>query len=147
MKNITKALLGLGLLAGTAAPALAADYSADAPVSTSGFYVRGDGAWSWLNTDTRDDNTLALGGGVGEHGRGARAVRVALGVRHARRRPAGSRDGLRPRGARPPARGGGRARGGGPPAAPAVTPPMITKVSLGTIGKTESSVAITKITK
>lgn len=65
MKNITKALLGLGLLAGAAAPALAADYSPDAPVSSSGLYLRGDAGWSWLNTDVEDDSALVLGGGVG----------------------------------------------------------------------------------
>jgi opacity protein-like surface antigen len=65
MKNFTKALLGLGLLAGATAPALAADYSPAAPISTSGFYIRGDAGWSWLNTDDGDDSALLLGGGVG----------------------------------------------------------------------------------
>jgi opacity protein-like surface antigen len=65
MKTITKALLGLGLLAGTVAPALAADYSPEAPVSSSSFYIRGDAGWSWLSTDEDDDSALVLGGGVG----------------------------------------------------------------------------------
>jgi opacity protein-like surface antigen len=65
MKNFTKALLGLGLLAGTAAPALAADYSPETPVSSSSFYIRGDAGWSWLSTDLDDDSALVLGGGVG----------------------------------------------------------------------------------
>lgn len=65
MKNITKALLGLGLLAGAAAPALAADYTPDAPVSSSAFYIRGDAGWSWLNTDADDESVMVLGGGVG----------------------------------------------------------------------------------
>ena len=65
MKNITKALLGFGLLAGASAPALAADYSVDAPISTSGLYIRGDAGWSWLNTDADNDSVLVLGGGVG----------------------------------------------------------------------------------
>lgn len=66
MKNFTKALLGLGLLAGVAAPAAAADYAPDeAVVTASGFYLRGDAGWSWLNTDDDDNSVLVLGGGVG----------------------------------------------------------------------------------
>ena len=66
MKNITKALLGLGLLAGAAAPAFAADaYTPDAPITASGFYIRGDAGWSWLNTDDDDDSVGVIGGGVG----------------------------------------------------------------------------------
>lgn len=65
MKNITKALLGLGLLAGAAAPAFAADaYTPDAPITASGFYIRGDAGWSWLNTD-EEDSVGVVGGGVG----------------------------------------------------------------------------------
>ena len=67
MKNITKALLGIGLMAGTAAPALAADYIADAPISSSAFYIRGDAGWSWLSTDSDNKSVMALGGGVGYH--------------------------------------------------------------------------------
>lgn len=66
MKNITKALLGLGMLAGAAAPAFAADaYSPEAPISTTGFYIRGDAGWSWLNTDDDDSSVGVIGGGVG----------------------------------------------------------------------------------
>jgi opacity protein-like surface antigen len=66
MKNFTKALLGLGLLAGAAAPAAAADYTPpEAVVSASGFYIRGDGGWSWLNTDSDDTSVAVLGGGIG----------------------------------------------------------------------------------
>ncbi len=65
MKNITKALLGLALLAGAAAPAAAADFTPEAVVTASGFYLRGDAGWSWLNTDEDDDSVLVLGGGVG----------------------------------------------------------------------------------
>jgi opacity protein-like surface antigen len=65
MKNITKALLGLGLLVGATAPAIAADYAPEAVVTASGFYLRGDAGWSWLNTDEDDNSVLALGGGVG----------------------------------------------------------------------------------
>ena len=65
MKNLTKALLGLGLLAGATAPAIAADYAPEAVVTASGFYLRGDGGWSWLNTDEDDDSVLVLGGGIG----------------------------------------------------------------------------------
>lgn len=67
MTFITKALLGLGLLAGlTSTAAIAADaYAPETPVTNSGFYIRGDLGYSWLNTN--DDNTGAgvLGGGVG----------------------------------------------------------------------------------
>ena len=67
MKNFTKALLGLGLLAGAAAPAVAADaYAPDeAVVTASGFYLRGDAGWSWLNADDDDNSVVVLGGGVG----------------------------------------------------------------------------------
>lgn len=65
MKNITKLLLGFSLLAGTTAPGLAADYSPEAPVSSSGFYLRGDAGWSWLDTDVEDNSALTLGGGAG----------------------------------------------------------------------------------
>lgn len=65
MKNITKALLGLGMLAGAAAPALAADaYAPETPITTSGFYIRGDAGWSWLHTD-EDHSVGVVGGGVG----------------------------------------------------------------------------------
>jgi opacity protein-like surface antigen len=66
MKNITRALIGLGLLVGAAAPAIAADsYAPEAAVTASGFYLRGDGGWSWLNADDEDDSVVVLGGGVG----------------------------------------------------------------------------------
>lgn len=66
MKNFTKALLGLGLLVGAAAPAVAADYTPpEAVVSASGFYIRGDAGWSWLNTDDDNTDVGVLGGGVG----------------------------------------------------------------------------------
>ncbi len=66
MNNITKALLGLGLLAGATAPAVAADsYAPEAVVSASGWYLRGDAGWSWLNTDDDGESVLVLGGGVG----------------------------------------------------------------------------------
>lgn len=66
MKNITKVLLGLGLLAGATVPALAADsYAPEAVVSASGWYLRGDAGWSWLNTDQDDESVLVIGGGVG----------------------------------------------------------------------------------
>jgi opacity protein-like surface antigen len=66
MKNFTKALLGMALLAGAAVPAVAADYTPpEAVVTASSFYIRGDGGWSWLNTDDNNDSALVLGGGVG----------------------------------------------------------------------------------
>ena len=66
MKNFTKALLGLGLLAGAAAPAFAADAYAPEPVVTaSGLYIRGDAGWSWLSTDDSDNSVGVIGGGVG----------------------------------------------------------------------------------
>jgi opacity protein-like surface antigen len=66
MKIITKALLGLGLVVCAAAPAFAADaYAPEAPVTASGWYIRGDAGWSWLNTDDEDDSGFVLGGGVG----------------------------------------------------------------------------------
>ena len=65
MKNFTRALLSLGLLAGVAAPAIAADYTPEAVVTASGLYLRGDGGWSWLSTDEDDDSVLVLGGGLG----------------------------------------------------------------------------------
>ncbi|PZF78535.1 hypothetical protein DK847_01630 [Aestuariivirga litoralis] len=66
MKFITKALLGLGLLAGiTSAPALAADYAPEPVVTASSFYLRGDLGWSWLDTENNADSVFLLGGGVG----------------------------------------------------------------------------------
>lgn len=66
MKNITKALLGLGLLAGASASAIAADsYAPEAAVTASGWYLRGDGGWSWLNADDDGNSVFVLGGGVG----------------------------------------------------------------------------------
>lgn len=66
MKFITKSLLAAGLLtavSGTAA--LAADYTPEPVVTASGFYVRGDAGWSWLNTKKDDNSVAVLGGGVG----------------------------------------------------------------------------------
>jgi len=67
MKFITKSLLAIGLLAGvTNTAALAADsYAPDPVVTASGFYIRGDAGWSWLNTDYEDHSVAVLGGGVG----------------------------------------------------------------------------------
>lgn len=65
MKFITKALLGLSLLAGVSAPALAADYVPEPVVSASSFYLRGDLGWSWLSTENNNDSVFLLGGGVG----------------------------------------------------------------------------------
>ena len=67
MKFITKALLGLGLMASlTSTAALAADAYAPEPVVTaSSFYLRGDMGWSWLNTENNADSVFLLGGGVG----------------------------------------------------------------------------------
>ena len=66
MKNITKALLALGLTAGLAAPAFAADaYAPEAPVSTSSWYIRGDAGWSWLSTEEDDNSIGVVGGGIG----------------------------------------------------------------------------------
>ena len=67
MKFITKALLGLGLMASlTSTAALAADAYAPEPVVTaSSFYRRGDLGWSWLNTENNADSVFLLGGGVG----------------------------------------------------------------------------------
>ena len=65
MKNITKALLGLGLLAGAIAPAAAADYVPESVVTASAFYLRGDAGWSWLTVDDADEGLFVLGGGVG----------------------------------------------------------------------------------
>lgn len=66
MKFITKALLGLSLLAGVSAPAFAADYAPPADVVTlSGWYLRGDMGWSWINTGDENANGFLAGGGVG----------------------------------------------------------------------------------
>jgi opacity protein-like surface antigen len=67
MKFITKALLGLGLMAGfTSTAALAADAYAPEPVVTaSSFYIRGDLGWSWLDTENNNDSVFLLGGGLG----------------------------------------------------------------------------------
>jgi outer membrane autotransporter protein len=68
MKTLTKLLLGLGLMAGAAAPAFAADSYAPADSSAaSGFYLRGDAGWSWFDGDGPDDDEglFVLGGGVG----------------------------------------------------------------------------------
>ena len=66
MKLITKALLGLSLMAGVSSTAFAADAYAPEPVVTaSGWYLRGDAGWSWLNTDHDSGSTVVLGGGVG----------------------------------------------------------------------------------
>lgn len=66
MKFITKALLGISLLAGiTSAPALAADYAPEPVVTATSFYLRGDLGWSWLDTENNADSVFLLGGGVG----------------------------------------------------------------------------------
>ena len=67
MKFFTKALLGIGLMAGlTSTAALAADAYTPAPVVTaSGFYIRGDAGWSWLDTKNDSGSVAVLGGGVG----------------------------------------------------------------------------------
>ena len=65
MKNFTRVLLSVGLLAGVAAPAIAADYTPEAVVTASGMYLRGDAGWSWLSTDEDDSSVLVLGGGLG----------------------------------------------------------------------------------
>ena len=65
MKNFTRVLLSVGLLAGVAAPAIAADYTPEAVVTASGVYLRGDAGWSWLSTDEDDSSVLVLGGGLG----------------------------------------------------------------------------------
>ena len=53
-------------MCGAAAPAAAADaYTPEAVVTASGFYLRGDGGWSWLSTDEDDNSVGVLGGGVG----------------------------------------------------------------------------------
>lgn len=66
MNKLTKALLGLGLLAGATAPALAADaYAPEAVVSETSFYLRGDLGWSWLGTDGDNESVAVIGGGVG----------------------------------------------------------------------------------
>lgn len=66
MKFITKALLGLSLMAGiTSTSALAADYAPEPVVTASSFYLRGDLGWSWLDTQNNSDSVFLLGGGVG----------------------------------------------------------------------------------
>jgi opacity protein-like surface antigen len=66
MKFFTKALLGLGLMAGfTSTAALAADYTPEPVVSASNFYLRGDMGWSWLSTKEDNGSTFVLGGGLG----------------------------------------------------------------------------------
>ncbi len=67
MKFFTKALLGIGMMAGlTSTAALAADAYAPEPVVTaSGFYIRGDAGWSWLDTKNDSGSVAVLGGGVG----------------------------------------------------------------------------------
>ncbi|WP_421694023.1 outer membrane protein [Aestuariivirga sp.] len=66
MKSITKALLGIGMLAGLSGTAFAADaYTPEAVVSDSAFYIRGDLGWSWLNTDDNSNSAFVGGGGVG----------------------------------------------------------------------------------
>ncbi|MFN4143775.1 outer membrane protein [Aestuariivirga sp.] len=69
MKTITKALLGLALLAGAAGAAQAADAEAYVPsdvVTASGWYLRGDAGWSWLGEDSDDyEGVFVLGGGFG----------------------------------------------------------------------------------
>lgn len=66
MKFFTKALLGIGLMAGlTSTTALAADYTPEPIVTASNFYLRGDLGWSWLDTENNNDSVFLLGGGVG----------------------------------------------------------------------------------
>lgn len=67
MKFFTKTLLGLGLMAGlTSTAAFAADaYTPEPVVSNSGFYIRGDAGWSWLDTQHDSGSVFVLGGGVG----------------------------------------------------------------------------------
>ena len=62
MKFITKALLGIGLLAGlTSTAALAADYTPEPVVTASSFYLRGDLGWSWLDTENNSDSVFLMG--------------------------------------------------------------------------------------
>ena len=66
MKRITSTILALGLLAGVATTALAAD--ADVPADTyaaMGFYLRGDAGWSFLDTRNGNGSTFVLGAGAG----------------------------------------------------------------------------------
>ncbi|MCA3560883.1 MAG: porin family protein [Aestuariivirga sp.] len=66
MKFITKALLGLGLLAGvTSTSALAADYTPEPVVTASNFYIRGDLGWSWLDLKNGNEGVFLMGGGAG----------------------------------------------------------------------------------
>ena len=63
MKFITKALLGLCLMASfTSTAALAADYTPEPVVTASSFYLRGDLGWSWLDTANNTDSVFLLGG-------------------------------------------------------------------------------------
>lgn len=66
MKFITKALLGLSLMAGFSGTAFAADaYAPEPAVTMSGWYLRGDMGWSWMNSGDDYNNGFLAGGGAG----------------------------------------------------------------------------------
>lgn len=67
MKAFNKFMVAAAAFAGTIAAAQAADYNAPpADNFGSGFYLRGDAGWSFLNWNGgKNDNGVAVGGGVG----------------------------------------------------------------------------------
>jgi len=76
MDSVIKPYVGVGLLMASAGAAAAADYrpvpeppTAEA-YAASGFYLRGDAGWSWLDWSAADSNanSVIAGGGVGYRG-------------------------------------------------------------------------------
>lgn len=68
MKAYKRLLIAMTVLVGAAGVAQAADYNAPPTDNTfgSGFYLRGDGGWSFLRWNGgKDDGGFAAGGGVG----------------------------------------------------------------------------------
>lgn len=68
MRKFKTIVMAMVAVAGVATAANAADYGAPPPSTDvySGFYLRGDAGWSFLNwKGGKDDNAVTVGGGVG----------------------------------------------------------------------------------
>ncbi len=66
MKKTFGLIIGTAVAALVAGAAQAADLEYRSPADASGFYIRGDVGYSWLEWDgPMDDGNLTLGGGIG----------------------------------------------------------------------------------
>jgi opacity protein-like surface antigen len=67
VKQCRGIVIAAALLGAMAGSALAADaYSPqEEAYADSGFYLRGDAGWSWLNSNALNDGSIIVGGGIG----------------------------------------------------------------------------------